>query len=146
MEKNTKIFLAIGALILVIIGIIIGLVVYFNKHASPDADTSVINNSNPATTTTTSQLVNQHSGKKTTTQTPQSDVSTKPLNVNIVTGSDNPTVVKTYNNDSPITNISVNENVNKQNEIDNSKILNNNDVNNSSAGQNFVQSSTSNLP
>jgi hypothetical protein len=142
MKKNTKIYLGIGALLLVIIGIIIGLVVYFNMHASSDANTTVINSSNPATTTT-SQQINENSGKKTITPI---NVSTKPLNVNIVTGSDNPNIVKTYNNNSPITNITVKENVNKQIEIDKSKILNNNDVNNSSVGQNFSQSSTSNLP
>lgn len=144
MKKNTKIYLGIGVLLLVIIGIIIGLVVYFNMHASSDANTTVIDKSNPSTaTSTTSQQINENSGKKTTSPT---DVSTTPLNINITTGSDNPNIVKTYNNNSPITNITVKENVNKQIEIDKSKILNNNDVNNSSVGQNFSQSSTSNLP
>jgi hypothetical protein len=139
MEKNTKIFILIGILVLIIICIIISLIIYFNRDDSDASNTPIA----PDSTKNISygQPINKKTDVKTTTPT---YIENKPLNVNIST--DNPNIIKTYNTNAENTNININQNVNKQQEIDKKKILNNTDNVNSAVGQNYVQSSVSNLP
>jgi len=148
---NVYIIIGIILILIIIITITIILIVTHKPETTENSTNDDIKSNNtkelpkiqPKTTDNTKT---QNINNNTSDVSGNTIVSNTPLHVNIVTGSENPNVVKTYNNNSETTDINVNENVNKQNVTDEKKIINKNLSNISNDVVNSNQTNTFSFP
>ena len=108
MKKYIIISIFVVFLLLIIIGIVLGISYAIEpQHSQPSQSLSIDNNS-----TTDDKITNINNNNN---DASGNNINT-PLNVHIISVSDDPSIVRTYNNNSPTTNIKITSHVNKLNE------------------------------
>lgn len=146
-----NIYIIIGIILTIVIITTITIILIVTGHTSEqESDTNMGKDEEPTQEPSQQSSIqssnNKTTDKNTSDASGNSVVSTKPLYVNIVSGENNPNIVKNYDNDSDITDIKVKEKVDKQSVINKNKINNKNLSSNITGGQNSTQIGISNFP